>query len=120
MPKRIHHEIKRRVVVIENDLLMGASVENLLLPETGLDVIGISPHNEEELISKICRLQPEIVVLDENTYLTSANRLLVKLRKYPEFHLIVVNANKNLVYIYHKYTVVLDQIADLIQVFHEK
>ncbi|MCB0166505.1 MAG: hypothetical protein KDI79_19915 [Anaerolineae bacterium] len=120
MPKRIQSKIKRRVLVVENDLLMGASVESLLLQENGLEVIGISPHNEEDLISKIQCLQPEIVVLDETTYLTSANRLLVKLRKHPEFLLIVVNANKNLVYIYHKYTVVFDQVSDLMHVFHEK
>ncbi|MCB0170414.1 MAG: hypothetical protein KDJ97_07665 [Anaerolineae bacterium] len=120
MPKRIPPEIKRRVLIVENDLLLGAGVEHLLIRETNLEVIGISPQNEEELFRKIRRLQPEIIILDETTYLTQSNRLLTTLRQDHDFHLIIVNADKNIVYIYHKYTVMLRQISDLIEVLREK
>lgn len=120
MPKRIQHETQRRVLVIENDLLLGAGVESLLLQEISLDVIGISPRDEEELIRKIRYLQPAVIILDEATLLTQSIRLLAMLRKEHELRLVIVNADKNLVQVYHKQSVLLTQISDLIEVLLEK
>ena len=120
MPRRIQREIKRRILVIENDLLLGGGVENLLLQEIGLDVIGISPRDEEELIRQIRSLQPNVVILDEATYLTNSVRLLAMLGHHHSLRLVIINANNDLVHVYHKYDVVLHQISDLIEVLLEK
>lgn len=115
-----HNKVKQRVLVVENDLLLGAGVESLLRREPNIDVIGISSRDEEELIKKIGCLQPAAVILDEASYLIHSIRLLAMLRKEHELRLVIVNADKNLVQVYHKQNILLTQISDLIKVLLEK
>ena len=43
----------RRVLIVENQTLLGAGVHSLLGDETDLDIRGISPHDQTELIRDI-------------------------------------------------------------------
>ncbi len=109
-------EIKQRVLVVENKLLLGAGLEMLLQQNDNLEVIGISPGNEEELIREIRYFNPSVIIIDETTYLTHTLRLLALLRKFHELRLVIVSANDNLIHIYHKHNLLLTKPADLINI----
>lgn len=113
-------KVKQRVLVVENDLLLGAGIENLLLRESNLDVIGISCWDEEEMIRKIRYLQPATVILDEASFLTHSIRLLARLMQDHELKLVIVNADNNMIQVYHKQNILLMQSSDLIKVLLEK
>lgn len=90
----------RKVLVIDNNQLLSACIKSLLANEAELHVITISPENEAALIHKIWHLKPDVVILDEDSPLTSPMRLLSRLENYPKLRLIIVNAYNNWVQVY--------------------
>ncbi len=109
-------KVGQRVLIVENGLLLGAGIKNLLSREADLDLVGLTPSNEAELIKNIKLFKPEVVILDEATYLTNAIRLLALLKNYPELRLVVVNTNNNLMYVYDKQKRLVSQATDLVNV----
>ena len=93
---------QRTVLVVENDSLLGASVENILTRELGLNVVGVTPANEAALIQAIWHARPAIVILNEASSLTDAMNLMARLKDYPQLRVVVVNTDNNLVQIYDK------------------
>jgi len=90
------------VLVVENDSLLGASIESLLNRQTDLNIVGVSPKSEASLIREIWYVRPCVVILNENSWLTTPSRLLARLRNYPRLRLVVVNADHNWVQVYDK------------------
>jgi len=106
----------KRVLIVENKLLLGAGLENLLSGEAGFEVVGVSLHSEEELIEKINELHPTTIILDESTYQTHLFQLLSCSRVYQKLRLVIVSANSNLIHIYHKQNFLLTRPNDFFKV----
>jgi DNA-binding NarL/FixJ family response regulator len=107
----------QRVLIIENETLLGAGVQSLLQDEANMEVIGISPSNLAELIQEIRRSRSDVVVLDEVTHLTGPTKLLALLEDYPKLRLVVVSANDDRVRIYDKREVLVTHTTDLLYIF---
>lgn len=107
--------VKQRVLVATHEMLLGAGIESLLLRQKELDLVGITPGSSADLIKKITRLKPEIVILDEGMYLVSAKELLTFLNDWPEMRLVVVSANENRVQVYNKRQIRVTQSMDLVE-----
>ena len=103
-----------RVLVIERDRLLGATIEALLQHRNGIEVIGISPFAETNLIKTIYHLQPDIVILSEDTFLTKPGRLLALLEDFPKFTIVVVSANENDIQLFQKDQKSISKIADFL------
>lgn len=108
-----------RVLIVENQLLLGAGVQSLLTGEADLDVIGISPVNQAELVQEIRRFRPDVVVIDKVTHLADANKLVAFLKNHPKLRVVVVSANDNLVCVYNKQQVLVSQATDLINLIRD-
>lgn len=108
-------KVKRRVLVATKEMLLGAGIESLLIGQKELDFIGIISNSNIELIKKINRLKPEVVILDENMYLLSAKELLAYMDKWPEMRLVVVSANENRMQVYNKRQFQVTQSMDLVE-----
>lgn len=102
-----------RVLVVDNERLLGAGIESLLGAEIGLEVAGVSPGDWAGLIEEIRQFQPDVIVLDKDTYLTDSTSLLTSLENYSEVRVVQVSANSDLVCIYDKQQVLLTQGTDL-------
>ncbi|HFQ92977.1 MAG TPA: hypothetical protein ENK32_03130 [Anaerolineae bacterium] len=77
-------------------------MESLLSQENSLDVTGISPADEQELIDQIWRLRPQVVVMNSSLLFTNPASLLNRLDMYPHLKIIVINETNNLVQTYEK------------------
>ena len=108
-----------RVLIVENQLLLGAGLQTLLSDQTDLDVIGISPGNQFELVQAIRRIQPDVVFLDKDSYLTDATDLLAFLENFPKLRVIVASANHDVVHIYNKRETQFFQAADLFGIIRD-
>ena len=91
-----------RVLIVENESLLGAGIERLLAGETGLNVGGVTPPNETALIDTIKHLQPDVIILDEASLLTTPVKVLIDLLDYPKLWVVTVSANDNRVQISNK------------------
>ncbi len=108
-----------RVLIVENQLLLGAGVQSLLTGEADLEVIGISPVNQAELVQEIRRFRPDVVVIDKVTHLADANKLVAFLKTHPKLRVVVVSASDNMVCVYNKQQVLVSQATDLIHLIRD-
>jgi DNA-binding NarL/FixJ family response regulator len=102
----------RRVLVSENQRLLGAGIENLLRREHDLLVMGVALEGQEALRRAIDRSQPDVVVLDEATI--DAAGLLELLEYYPRLRVVLVSADGSLVHTYKAQQVVVTQATELV------
>ncbi|MFQ5617188.1 MAG: hypothetical protein ACE5GO_12115 [Anaerolineales bacterium] len=110
----------QQVLVVENDLLLGAGVEALLTREMDLNVLGITPKDEAALMVEIGAVQPQVVVLNEATRLMDPVNFLALFKKCPQLRMIVlVNASNNWVKIYNKQQVLLTQDTGLANIIRK-
>lgn len=109
-----------RILIVENQLLLGAGLQNLLSKIADLEVIGISPRNQLELIREIKQLQPDVIFLNKDSRLTDASDLLTFLENFHELRLVVVNANDHLVRIYSQQEARLCQTTDLLDIIRKR
>jgi len=108
----------QRVLIVENESLLGAGIEHLLAHEPDLNVVGIARADEAVLLEEIKLSQPDIVILDRATCLTNAMKLLAHLQDCPKLRVIVVSANDNVVQIFDKQQVLVNQTTDLASLFY--
>jgi len=107
----------QRVLIVENKLLLGAGIETLLANEPEVDVIGITPVDENSLIQEIYHIQPDVVVLDaETTLIDPNNKQLSQLQENLQFRTITVSANDNLIRVYDKQEIMIVQTTNLIKI----
>ncbi len=115
MPVIIDDNTKQQcVLIIDNELLLGASIERLLSAEARLYVIGVTSPDEATLLGIIKHLQPDIVIMDETYFLSLGLRLLIELLDYPQLRLITLSADNNRVQMYYKEQVCITRVADLV------
>ena len=88
----------------------------MLTAETDLDIIGISPSDQLELVQEIRRIRPDVVMLDGDSGLTDPAELLTFLEDSPKLRLLVVSANDHLVRIYNKEEVLAAQASQLVDI----
>jgi DNA-binding NarL/FixJ family response regulator len=110
----------RRVLVVENQILMGAGVQSLLGVQADLEVMGISPRDQAELAGEIRRLRPDLVVVNKDSHWVDPTNLLAVLQDYPALRLVVVSANDNLVCIYDKHQVLTSRASDLLGIIRKR
>lgn len=89
----------QNVLIVENKILLGASIQNLLA-NMNFNVCGIMPQTEIDLIKAIWSVRPDVVILNEDSRLTTPAQLLTQLKTYPNLRLIVVNTNDHTIKIY--------------------
>jgi len=104
----------RRILIVENQTLLGAGVHRLLRDETGLEVRGTSPLDQTELIQDIRRFQPDIVIMDKVSHLITPLNLLAALENHSQLQVIVVSADDNQVCVYDKRQLLVQQAADFL------
>ncbi|MCG3209499.1 MAG: hypothetical protein FOGNACKC_03126 [Anaerolineae bacterium] len=105
-----------RVLIAENHLLLGAGLEVWLGKESGLTIWGNATVGQIDLLQEIRRFQPDVIILDADTLLTTPFWLLANLQDLPRLQIVLVSANNDLIQIYNKVQVSATQAADLIKI----
>jgi DNA-binding NarL/FixJ family response regulator len=100
------------VLVIQNERLLGAGIENLLRREVDLQVIGATVEDEGALLRAISCARADVVVLDEAT--TDSTRLLAVLDNHPQLRVLIVSADGSLVRTYEARQVIVTQATELV------
>lgn len=104
----------QRVLIVENESLLGAALEHLLTGIAEFQVVGIKAPDEETLIEAIKHIQADVLIFDEADLLKAPPRFWAEILNYPYSRAVVINANNNHIQVYHKQEVVITQTVDLI------
>ncbi|MCP5101421.1 MAG: hypothetical protein GY943_38230 [Chloroflexi bacterium] len=102
-----------RILIVENNLLMGAVIEELLSQDKDLELYSIVPENETNLVAKVWQLCPDVIILNEDSELIEPINLLTSLINYPQIRLVVVSLYHDRVLVYDQQKTSLKQHYDL-------
>ena len=106
----------RRVLIVENDLLLGAGIERLLSKNANIELLGLASARDIDFAKHINQFKPDVIVLDEASYLASSIRPLTLLKNCPSLRVVMVNTNDTLVHIYDKQQIRVTQTTELVNV----
>jgi DNA-binding NarL/FixJ family response regulator len=110
----------QRVLVVENQSLLGAGVENLLSQETHLKVRGVSPRDEAELLGAIRLFQPDVIVLDGSLEPHISACLLDHVADYPKVRLVQISLEGTLVQVYERHQVPIMDATDFLRLVQQE
>lgn len=105
-----------RVLIVDNQGMMGAGVERLLAADLSLEVIGVVAKNEATLVKEIWRLQPDTIILTLESHGASPLLLLELLYDYGRLRIIVVSAKDNTFEVYDKQQIITNPAALIDQI----
>lgn len=91
-----------RVLIVGNQGIMGAGLENLLSGEQALDVLGVEAQNEDTLLENIRQIKPDTIILILESQSMSPCRLLEALPDYGRLRIISVSAESNVFDVYER------------------
>lgn len=103
-----------RVLIVDNQGIMGAGMEKLLSEEPSLEVFGITTESETILVQNIFRLQPDIIILISEFQETTPIRLLNLLYDYGRLRIITVSMYRNVFEIFDKQQITTKNWATLL------
>lgn len=103
-----------RVLIVDNQGIMGAGMEKLLSKDPSLEVYGITTDSETTLVQNISRLQPDTIILTLESQGTTPTRLLEVLYNYGRLRIILVSVNSNTFEVYEKQQITANSWATLL------
>lgn len=107
-------EGKRIVLWGQEDLLMTA-VKNLLGTGRGWRVVRMPEDwDDETLTREVERLDPDVLIMNEDTFSKKAGLLMLFALVYSKLKIITIGLQDNRMEIYNKQTICIHQAADLV------
>jgi DNA-binding NarL/FixJ family response regulator len=82
----------QRVLIIGNDSIIGAGIENLLWRERIIDVYGTVTKSASTLLRLIQKIEPHVIIIDRHTTPIRADQLWLLLSQPCDLNLIEINA----------------------------
>jgi DNA-binding NarL/FixJ family response regulator len=110
----------KRVLVVQGDHLLSDGIANLLTRESDFSVINTPFTSGAALIDQIEKIQPSVLILEENNGFGEVSPLFRLLKNTHEFRLIIIDEWKNLIHIYEKQEIPIAKSADLIAAIRRK
>ena len=92
----------KRVLVVDNESIMGAGLEKLLSREPLVEVVGINTEDEMSLVQNISRLLPDIIILILESQSVTPIRLLELLNDLGNLRIVLLSTDSNFCEVYDK------------------
>ena len=105
-----------RVLIVDNQAIMGAGLEQLLSGSQVIEVSGITMQNERALVEMVWQVQPDTIILILESQCISPGRLFDLLQNYGRLRIILVSANSNVIEVFDRQQIMtIDHVALLDQ-----
>ncbi len=108
----------RRVLIIGNNLLMGASLESLLSQDKYLEVSGIACTNQINLLQEVEQFHPDAVVLTDFCNPVKMIGLVDLLKLKNNLRIVGVSLESNLVVVFDQQPHQITEITDFLKIIY--
>jgi DNA-binding NarL/FixJ family response regulator len=108
--------IHKRIVLLESDCLLYAGMKSFLTDQEHLDVIGINIKDPEGIYQAILKIQPDVIILNQNDQQTNLTELMDWLRNLPSVRTIAVNVTDNQIQIWEQKQILIQELGDFLDV----
>jgi DNA-binding NarL/FixJ family response regulator len=110
----------KRVLLFGDNHLLATGVENLLVREDDLLVLGVTNNDGDlPLEHEIDLFKPSVIIFDESMFLTHFSYFYLLIKKYPQLRVIVMDEGDNILQIFDKQVTMVVESADLINVIRQ-
>lgn len=108
-----------KILVINEQQLLGAAIINLLRTEPSWETIGFTPECVADLIAKVQEVQPDIIILDHVTLWPDVvYQLLSQPQNFHNFSLMTISTDSNWISVYNIQLLLIKQPNDLATIVH--
>jgi DNA-binding NarL/FixJ family response regulator len=107
---------QKRIVVLESDQLLNAGVQSFLSSQGYQQVHGVATHNEETMVLEIERLNPDVIIMDEDNREANLALLVPYMAGDRAIRTIIMNLHNNQISIYEQRQVLVQQLSDFLDV----
>jgi DNA-binding NarL/FixJ family response regulator len=108
--------LRKIIVILEEDQLINAGVQSFLAAQECFDVIGLESNEPVQIIQEIERIQPDVIIIDQNNQSIPLNDLLSHFENTPNIRTIALNISNNQIQVCDKRQVQIHQLSDFISV----
>jgi DNA-binding NarL/FixJ family response regulator len=108
--------ILKRVLVISSTDLLSVGVADFLNREDDIEVIKKNITDNSALVDAIKEVRPAVLIINESFLHTDCFSIFGWLKDFPDWYVIALNEQKNLLDIYQKQEVTLGEASDLIAI----
>lgn len=105
-----------RVLIIASDMLLGASLMNILSGETDIVVMGITRNDETNLTKTVQFFKPDIIICTASLIAEEENFMAYVIANHPEIDVLSVSSDDNWVHAYFQKDILLSQASDLAEI----
>ena len=105
---------KTKILVLESDNLLAASIMNLMASRTELDV----SHSTVTSLANAVEAngsEPDVVIIEEAHMLANMPAFVFYVNRHPNLRLIVMGVDENKVHIFDKQMVEVTQVSDFLE-----
>lgn len=107
---------RRRVLILENELLLNAGVRSLLSKQEDLEVLATKFSGHLEIFKIIDTFRPDVIVMDEEEMAESGGALVTSVKGYSKLRTVVVHWEHNQIEIYDSQKVTVRALEDFLAV----
>ncbi len=104
---------RKRILVLESENLISASILSLLASQSRFDVIN-APVSSIASLEKPDSIKPDVVILEEEQLATNITAVINLAEYFPTLRLIVFNQKNNTLHIFDKQMIQVRHINDLL------
>ena len=108
--------MRKIIVILEEDQLINAGVLSFLAAQECFEVIGLENTEPAEIIQEIDRIQPDVIIIDQNNQNIPFAELLSYFENTPNIRTIALNISNNQIQVCDRRQVQINQLSDFISV----
>ena len=110
----------RAVLLLGRDDLFRQAVEHLITESKNWRVAGIlDEHEVDVLIREIGRVKPYVVVISQSDFSHELDLPSKLMQNYPDIKIITISSESNLVEVYNKQEISIEQAADFLSIIDQ-
>lgn len=111
--RRKRLRVPTRVLILENEMILSAGIEQLLRNAAAIEVHGLQPDSQNRILETIRQLKPDTVILNRQSTFTNALELLYFFEgDYPE-QIIEISPQSEQVQVYERHWLTIRHISEL-------
>ena len=108
--------LRKIIVILEQDQLINAGVQSFLAAQDCFEVIELESSEPAQIIQQIERIQPDVIIIDQNNQTIPLGDLLSHFENTPNIRTIALNISNNQIQVCDKRQVQIHQLSDFISV----
>jgi len=106
---------RKRILILRSELLLNSGVQNILLRQKSLKVVGLEAKDQHLLFKHLEKVRPDVIITDDEFLTSHLASLLIYIQKYPAVRTIIMNLSESQIQIFDIKQIDVHSIDDFLE-----